>query len=44
MYVIKADGRKEEFSEEKIVKTCMRAGVSQQVALEIRVEMRPVFR
>jgi len=28
MYVIKAGGKKEEFSEEKIVRTCMRSGVT----------------
>ncbi len=28
MLVLKADGRKEEFSQEKIVRTCVRAGVS----------------
>ncbi|HIG96745.1 MAG TPA: hypothetical protein HA230_00135 [Candidatus Aenigmarchaeota archaeon] len=35
MYIIKADGRKEEFSEEKIVGTCVRAGVSNAVARRI---------
>ncbi len=35
MYVIKADGRREEFSEEKIIKTCVRSGVSAGVAKSI---------
>ena len=29
MYVIKADGRKEEFNIQKIVNTCTRSGVSE---------------
>ncbi len=35
MYIIKADGRKEEFSEEKIIGTCVRAGVSDVIARRI---------
>lgn len=44
MYVIKADGRKEEFSGEKIIKTCMRAGVSEDTAREIAETARDRFR
>ena len=35
MYVIKADGSKQEFSEAKIVNTCVRAGVPQDAAVKI---------
>ncbi|MFH0832509.1 MAG: restriction endonuclease [Candidatus Aenigmatarchaeota archaeon] len=35
MYVIKADGTKEKFQEEKIINTCLRAGVDRDVADEI---------
>lgn len=35
MYVMKADGRKEEFSEEKIINTCMRSGVGRAAAKSI---------
>lgn len=35
MYVIKADGRKEEFNLEKIVNTCRRSGVSENDAVSI---------
>ncbi len=35
MYVLKADGKKEEFSQEKITRTCMRAGVSPEAAKSI---------
>lgn len=35
MYVIKADGSKEEFQPRKIVRTCIRAGTSREVAKEI---------
>lgn len=35
IYVIKADGRKEEFIPRKIVKTCLRSGASRQKAEEI---------
>ncbi|MEM5882999.1 MAG: restriction endonuclease [Candidatus Aenigmatarchaeota archaeon] len=32
VFVIKADGRKEEFKKEKVVRTCLRIGVSQEQA------------
>lgn len=35
MYVVKADGKKEEFSEAKIIKTCIRSGVSAATARNI---------
>ncbi len=35
MFVIKADGRKEEFDEAKIIRTCIRSGVSKEVARTI---------
>lgn len=35
MFVVKADGRKEEFSAQKIVNTCIRSGVSEPVAKSI---------
>ncbi len=43
MYVIKADGRKEEFSEEKIIQTCMRAGVSAETAKSIAKKVKAAF-
>ena len=38
-YVIKADGRREEFRPEKIERTCLRAGVSRKQAREISKEI-----
>lgn len=35
MYIIKADGRKQEFSPEKVRRSCLRAGASQKLANEI---------
>ncbi|MBS3051372.1 MAG: restriction endonuclease [Candidatus Aenigmarchaeota archaeon] len=35
MFVLKADGRKEEFSQEKIVRTCVRSGVAPDMARSI---------
>lgn len=35
MYVLKADGRKEDFSQEKIVATCVRSGVALDIARSI---------
>jgi len=35
MYVIKADGRKEEFKPKKIIHTCLRAGIKKETAIEI---------
>ena len=43
MLVIKADGRKEEFSEEKIIQTCIRAGVSADVAKSIAKKVKTTF-
>ncbi|RLE98040.1 MAG: restriction endonuclease [Thermoprotei archaeon] len=42
MYVVKADGRREEFDRSKIVRTCLRMGVPREVAEEIaaKVEQR----
>jgi hypothetical protein len=35
MYIIKADGRREEFQPRKIIGTCVRAGASRKTAVEI---------
>jgi hypothetical protein len=44
MYVVKADGRKEEFKEEKIIQTCLRAGATPEVAKSIARKARETFR
>ena len=43
MYVIKADGRKEDFNEDKIIKACRRAGVSNETARSIVRKIRATF-
>ena len=44
MYVVKADGTKEEFQPRKIIRTCMRSGVSRGVAEEIATIIRKSIR
>ncbi|MBU5678721.1 MAG: restriction endonuclease [Candidatus Aenigmatarchaeota archaeon] len=39
MLVTKFDGRKEEFQKDKIINTCIRAGVSQEIAVKIANEI-----
>jgi hypothetical protein len=43
MFVVKADGRKEEFSLDKIVQTCLRAGVDRQQSEEIARKVQHNF-
>ncbi|HLD48811.1 MAG TPA: restriction endonuclease [archaeon] len=43
MFVTKADGSREEFSAEKIIRTCMRVGVSRQKAEEIEKKIEAII-
>lgn len=42
-YVIKSDGRKEEFNPQKIIKACLKAGTSEEIAKRIADEVSKKF-
>lgn len=44
MYVIKADGKKEPFQEEKIIQTCLRSGATRDQAESIARKAKDAFR
>ncbi len=44
MFVIKADGRKEAFNDEKIIQTCLRSGATPETARAIVKKARETFR